>query len=122
MSDVVVRLLKTRIRGVSLVEALALICLVVLVLCVYLFKAGASQEGARISDLDRQITAELRDVRRLREDVTRLEQPARIERLSAQYLALKPVLMHQEVRASDLSAVVRRTPAPTANTPRLVQP
>jgi hypothetical protein len=118
MSDTIVRLLKTRVRGVNLMGAMALVCPVALALSVYLFKAGASQEGARISDLDSQITAELRDVRRLREDVTRLDQPARIEHLSAQYLTLQPVKMKQEVRPSDLSAVVRRIPAPVTTTTR----
>ncbi len=104
MSDVVVRLLKARVRGVSLVEALALLCLAVLVICVYMFKAGASQEGARISDLDRQINAELRDVRHLREEVSRLEQPARIEQMSSQYLAMKPVGQSQDMSPSELAA------------------
>ena len=65
MSVAIIRLLTVRVRGVSLFETLAFACLVALMLAVYLFKAGAGQESARINELNRDILAEQRDVRRL---------------------------------------------------------
>ena len=49
-----------------------------------------------------------------REEVARLEQPARIEALSERYLGLKPVSLKQELRAADLPIVLA---APTATDP-----
>ena len=112
MSVAIIRLLTVRVRGVSLVETLAFGCLVALMLAVYLFKAGAGQESARITELNKEILAEQRDVRRMQEELSRLEQPARIERLSDQMLHLRPVGVKQEVQVADLRAVARRLATP----------
>jgi hypothetical protein len=111
MKDAVTRWSYYRFRGVSPLKMIALLCLSCLVIGVYLMKAGAEREAARISALDRNIYAEERDVRRLRETVARLEQPARIEAMSEHYLGLKPVRLKQELKASDLPIVLA---APTA--------
>jgi len=116
MSVAIIRLLTVRIRGVSLVETLAFACLVALMLAVYLFKAGAGQESARINELNRDILGEQRDVRRLQEELSRLEQPARIERLSDRMLGLRPVGVKQEVQIADLRAIAPR-PAQTSGGP-----
>ena len=93
-------------------------------LAVYLFKAGAGQESARINELNRDILAEQRDVRRLQEELSRLEQPARIEQLSDHMLGLKPVTVKQELQVADLHAIARRAapavPAPAAPVPAAV--
>ncbi len=108
MSTAIIRLLTVRVRGVSLFETLAFACLVALMLTVYLFKAGAGQESARITELNRDILAEQREVRRLQEELSRLEQPARIEQLSAHMLGLKPVTVKQELQVADLHAIAPR--------------
>jgi hypothetical protein len=123
MSVAIIRLLTVRVRGVSLFETLAFACLVALMLTVYLFKAGAGQEGARINELNRAIRAEQRDVRRLQEELGRLEQPARIEQLSDRMLGLQPVRAKQELQVADLQAIARHpavppvSPAPPAAAP-----
>lgn len=114
MKNAVIRWFRYRIRGVSLFEVGALVSLSCLVIGVYLVKAGAGQEAQRIAALDRDIHAEEREVRRLREEVARLEQPARIEALSQRYLDLKPVSLKQELKAQDLPIVLS---APTAVAP-----
>jgi hypothetical protein len=117
MSVAIIRLLTVRVRGISLVETLAFACLVALMLVVYLFKAGAGQESTRINELNRDILAEQRDVRRLQEELSRLEQPARIERLSDRMLGLRPVGVKQEVQIADLHAI-----APHAAVPPVAPP
>ncbi len=107
-----VQLFRIRIRGVSLVEAMAFVCLSVLVIGVYFYKANAGQESARIKDLDREIQQEDQQVRRLREQLTTLQQPARIERLSQQYLNLGPMGAQQEAAPEDLTDIARRGPPP----------
>jgi cell division protein FtsL len=108
MTTAVVRLLTTRVRGFRVLDAAAFVCLVGLMLAVYLVKAGAGQDSARINQLNRDIVTEQREVRRLQAELSRLEQPARIERLADQMLGLKPVSVHQEVQVADLRAVAVR--------------
>jgi|APCry1669190288_1035285.scaffolds.fasta_scaffold29175_2 cell division protein FtsL len=112
MNTAVARLFRVRVRGVSLVEALAFVCLAMLVISVYFFKANAGQESAKIKDLDREIQSEDREVRRLREQLTTLQQPARIERLSQQYLDLAPMSARQEASPEDLTEIARQGPPP----------
>ena len=107
MSALVVRFFKTRIRGVSPAEVSALVLLIVMMLGVYMVKTRAGVEAARINDLNRQIADEERDVRILRDQVGRLEQPARIERLSQQYLGMQPVSARQEAGPQDLTEIAR---------------
>jgi cell division protein FtsL len=115
MNQAVVRLFKLRVRGFSVVEALALFCLVVLVLAVYLFKTGAGVESAKINDLNRQIALEHREVRRLQAELSKLQQPSRIERLSQQYLGLAPAGAHQDASPQDLAEIARQGAQPGAN-------
>ena len=107
MSALVVRFFKTRIRGVSPAEVSALVLLIVMMLGVYMVKTRAGVEAARINDLNRQLADEERDVRILRDQVGRLEQPARIERLSQQYLGMQPVSARQEAGPQDLTEIAR---------------
>lgn len=102
------RLFARRLRGFRLVDLLALGCLLVLATGVYLAKAGAGREAASIADVDKQIAAEKRRVRLLRAELARLEQPARLERLSA-YLGLAPAPAAREAQVAALPDLARRT-------------
>ena len=89
-------LFQSRIRGVRVIEVGGGACLVVLVLAVYFFKAGAGAEGAQIADTTRQIAAEQQRVRLLRAELAHLESPERLEQLSTQYLGMAPVSPKKE--------------------------
>ncbi len=89
-------LFERRVRGVRVVEAAGFASLVVLVLGVYFAKAGAGAEGAQIADTTRQIATEEQRVRLLRAELSRLEAPERLERLSTQYLGMAPATPKQE--------------------------
>ncbi len=84
-------ILDSRVRGFRILEIVTFVCLILLVLWVYLAKAGASTERARIADIEGRIGEEQRRVKLLRAEVAHLEQPERIEGLSQSYLGLKPV-------------------------------
>ena len=105
-------LFSRRVRGFRVIELAALGCLAVLVLGVYAFKAGAGRESARIGDVDRQIADERRRVRLLRAEISHLEQPARLERLSAAYLGMAPVAAPREAPVDALAELARQTSAP----------
>ncbi len=71
------------LRGVRLVEAFALAVLLMMVLGNYLAKARAGRERGEITAVESQIGDEQRRLRLLAAEVAHLEQPDRLERLSA---------------------------------------
>jgi cell division protein FtsL len=91
-----------RVRGFRVVEVGALGVLLVLVLAVYLSKAGAGGERADIDHVQAQIDEEQTRIRLLRAEVASLEQPERLETLSSQYLNLQPIPAKHEVQADAL--------------------
>ena len=113
-------LFQRRIRGFRVVEVATLAVLLVLVLGVYLAKAGAGRERAAIAEVERTIADEQRRMKLLRAEVAFLEQPERIERLSTQFLGLQPVSAARETPPEALADIARAgmvvTPA-TATTP-----
>ena len=72
------------LRGFRLIEAGALVVLLVMVLGVYLAKAAAGRERGDITAIQSQIDDENKRLRLLQAEVAHLEEPERLERLSAQ--------------------------------------
>jgi cell division protein FtsL len=98
-------LLTRRVRGFRLVDLIALGLLTALILGVYLAKTIAGRERTEIAKVERQIVMEKARVRLLQAEVSHLEQPARIERLSEAYLGLAPVTIKREISTDALAAV-----------------
>ncbi len=71
------------LRGLRLVEAFALVMLLVMILGNYLAKASAGRERGDITAVETQIADEQRRVRLLDAEVAHLEQPGRLEVLAA---------------------------------------
>lgn len=101
-----------RVRGVRLVNLWGAGLLLVLVVTLYLLKTFAGGERADIASTEMQIADEQRKIRLLHAELAYLEQPARIEHLSEQYLGMKPASGKHETTLDGLGQVVR-TPAPT---------
>ena len=123
------RLFAWKIRGIRWVEIIGVLLVAAMVFSVYVAKAAAAREGARISELERQISDNGQRVRLLRAEVARLEQPNRLEALS-RGAGLGPVDVHRQAKAENLSnlaptpdprpVVIAPTPvapAPSADTP-----
>ena len=114
-------LLDRRVRGFRLVDLVGLSLLVCLILGVYLAKTIAGRERAEIARVERQIEAEKARIRLLQAEVSHLEQPARIARLSEAYLGLAPVSIKREATLEALPDLAARpavpTPAPHAPAP-----
>ncbi|MBS0334679.1 MAG: cell division protein [Proteobacteria bacterium] len=100
--------LNHRVRGFRLVDLIAVSVLTLLILGVYLAKTVAGGERAKIAAVERQIGAEKARIRLLQAEVTHLEQPARIERLSETYLGLAPVSEKRVANLADLPQVAQR--------------
>lgn len=104
------RLYSWKIRGVRWVEIIGVMLVAAMVFSVYLAKAAAARESARITDLERQITDNGQRVRLLRAEVARLEQPGRLEALS-RGAGLGPVDVHRQATEESLPTLVA-VPAP----------
>jgi cell division protein FtsL len=117
-------LLERRVRGFRLVDLIALGLLTVLILGVYLAKTIAGRERAEIARVERQIGAEKARIRLLQAEVSHLEQPSRIERLSTAYLGLAPVSIKRETTTDELHEVARKPVAapPPAPAPVVAAP
>ena len=118
-----------RVRGFRLIDLVALGLLAALILGVYLAKTIAGGERAKIAVVERQLASEKVRIRLLKAEVSHLEQPARIERLSETYLGLAPVPIKHEAGPDALAALASQpiappktpvvaTPDPIANGPR----
>lgn len=115
-------LLARRIRGFRLVDLVGLGVLVLLIVGVYLAKTIAGRERAEIAAADRQIEAEKERIRLLQAEVTHLEQPARIERLSETYLGLGPVSIKHEATPDALPAIALTAPSSPRPEPAATAP
>jgi hypothetical protein len=94
------------LRGLRLVEAFALLMLLVMVLGNYLAKASAGRERGDITAVESQINDEQRSLRLLDAEVAHLEQPARMERLSA-IAGLGPTGVKHEGTLDQLPEIAR---------------
>jgi hypothetical protein len=112
------RLFDHRVRGFRVIEVGGFTFLIALVLGVYLFKGMAGAEGSQIADTTRQITTEQLRVRALRAELARLESPARLEKLSTQYLGLQPVSAKREAAPETLAAAAQSPQPASAVTTR----
>jgi hypothetical protein len=101
-------LMDRRIRGFRLIDVVAMGLLVAIILGVYLAKTVAGRERAEIAQDERQIEGERERIRLLHAEVAFLEQPARIERLSSEYLGLAPVSAKNETTLEDLDKLAQK--------------
>ena len=106
--------INSRVRGFRLIDLVAVGLLASLILGVYLAKTIAGGERAKIAVVERQIAAEKARIRLLKAEVSHLEQPARIERLSETYLGLAPVPIKHEATPDALPELaIKPIAAPT---------
>lgn len=124
MAGTVKRVFDWKVRGFRWVEIIGGLVVVALILGVYVAKAQAAREAARIAELEQKIGENRQRVRLLRAEVARLEQPARLEALS-RGIGLGPVKVQQQADEASLPelaqppaparrVVVDPTPAPVA--------
>ncbi len=111
-----------RVRGIRLVNLWGSGLLLVLVIGLYLVKTFASGERADIASTEMQIADEQRKIRLLHAELAYLEQPARIERLSQQYLGMQPASGKHEAAVDSLEQIAHAAPpaakaAPTPPSP-----
>lgn len=94
------------LRGLRLVEAFALVMLVMMILGNYLAKARAGRERGEITAVETQISEEGRRLRLLQAEVAHLEQPERLEQL-ASAAGLGPTNAKREGAIDQLPEIAR---------------
>ena len=95
------RVFDWKVRGVRWIEIIGVVMVAAMIFSVYLAKAAAASQSARIASLERQITQNGQRVRLLRAEVARLEQPGRLEALAAG-AGLGPVDVHRQATVASL--------------------
>nr|WP_312446237.1 cell division protein [Brevundimonas naejangsanensis] len=110
------RLFEWKVRGVRCVEIIGVACVLALVFSVYIAKAAAARESAEISRIERDIRENRQRVRLLRAEVTRLEQPARLEALSRE-IGLGPVDVKKQAGEATLPEIAPPPEKPAEQAP-----
>lgn len=95
-----------RVRGFRIIDIAAVMVILVTALGSYAFKTSAGAEDADATNVETQILNEQKRIRLLDAEIARLDDPARIETLSTQYLGLAAIGPKQEIAAADLAHVV----------------
>ncbi|WP_332772798.1 cell division protein FtsL [Phenylobacterium sp.] len=111
-----------KIRGFRLVDVVAAGLLVAIILSVYLAKTIAGGERTEIAMVEKQIEAERDRIRLLQAEVAHLEQPGRIEQLSADHLGMAPITAKNEITAETLGDIVLAAQLKAAAAKRAAEP
>ena len=117
---VIQRLFDWKVRGIRWVEIIGVVLVAAMVFSVYVAKAAAARESARIGELEREISENYQRVRLLRAEVTRLEQPGRLEALSRQ-AGLFPVDAARQATEAELQTL-KPAPEPEPVAPPVAVP
>jgi len=118
---VIRRLFDWKVRGVRWIEIIGVICVAAMIFSVYIAKAAAARESALIGELESDIAETRQRVRLLRAELSRLEQPSRLEALS-QAAGLGPVDVHRQATVAQLTTLEPVPPAPVVVAPEVAVP
>lgn len=111
---VVKRLFDWKVRGIRWVEIIGVVLVAAMIFSVYVAKTAAARESSRIDELNRDIAENRQRVRLLRAEISRLEQPSRLEALSRE-AGLAPVDVHRQATEDQLPVLkpaAAASPAP----------
>lgn len=111
-----------KIRGFRLVDVVAAGLLAAIILSVYLAKTIAGGERTEIAMVEKQIEAEHDRIRLLQAEVAHLEQPGRIEQLSADHLGMAPITAKNEITAETLGDIMLAAQLKAAAAKRAAEP
>jgi hypothetical protein len=98
------RLFEWKVRGIRWIEIIGVVCVAAMVFSVYVAKTAAARESSEIGKLEAEISETRERVRLLRAEISRLEQPSRLEALS-QAAGLAPVDVHRQASEGQLVAL-----------------
>lgn len=112
-SNAVQRLFDWKVRGIRWIEIIGGVCVAAMVFSVYVAKTAAARESTEIGRLEDEISETRQRVRLLRAEISRLEQPSRLEALS-HAAGLAPVDVHRQASESQLTSLKPAVVPPAA--------
>jgi len=98
-------LLFRRVRGFRVMDLAAMVIFLALALAVYAFKTSAGAERTDIADVEDKIVTERHVVRLLQDQISRLENPRRLEDRATRFGGLARISAKQEVTPEALPQV-----------------
>lgn len=104
------RLFDWKVRGVRWIEIVGVVCVAAMIFSVYVAKTAAARESTEIGKLEGEISDTRQRVRLLRAEISRLEQPSRLEALS-HAAGLAPVDVHRQATEKQLTELKPASPA-----------
>ena len=110
------RLFDWKVRGIRWVEIIGVVLVAAMIFSVYIAKAAAARESSRIDELNRDIAENRQRVRLLRAEISRLEQPSRLEALSRE-AGLAPVDVRRQATENELLELKPNHVAPPVQAP-----
>lgn len=113
---VIQRLFEWKVRGVRWIEIVGVVCVAAMIFSVYVAKTAAARESSEIGKLEGEISETRERVRLLRAEISRLEQPSRLEALS-HAAGLAPVDVHRQATESQLTELKPSSPSTAAHAP-----
>ncbi|MBJ7483713.1 cell division protein [Brevundimonas sp.] len=119
-SNPVQRLFDWKVRGIRWIEIIGGVCVAAMVFSVYVAKTAAARESTEIGRLEDEISETRQRVRLLRAEISRLEQPSRLEALS-HAAGLAPVDVHRQASESQLTSLKPAVVPPAAVTAPVVE-
>jgi hypothetical protein len=96
------RLFDWKVRGIRWVEIIGVVCVGAMIFSVYIAKTAAARESTEIGKIEGDISDTRQRVRLLRAEISRLEQPSRLEALS-HAAGLAPVDVHRQATENQLT-------------------
>jgi hypothetical protein len=115
-ASLVQRLFDWKVRGIRWVEIIGVVCVAAMIFSVYIAKTAAARESTEIGKLEADISETRQRVRLLRAQISRLEQPSRLQELSLE-AGLGPVDVHRQATEGQLTDLKPVTPAPAVPAP-----
>ncbi|CAN5185024.1 hypothetical protein BH11PSE2_BH11PSE2_12110 [soil metagenome] len=106
------KLFRGRVWGFRWIDVGAFVVLIGLAVSVYWAKVGGGRDATEIASIEREITQESQKIRLLKADVAHAEQPARIQRLSNEFLQLAPASVKHEIAPDALVDAARGVAKP----------
>ena len=119
-SNPVQRLFDWKVRGVRWIEIIGVVCVAAMIFSVYVAKTAAARESSEIGRLEGEISETRQRVRLLRAEISRLEQPSRLEALS-HAAGLAPVDVHRQATESQLTSLKPAVVPPAPAAPPVVE-
>ncbi len=101
-----------RLRGFRIIDLVFLAVLLTVAVGSYAFKTLEIEQGTDTRAVEDRIVEEQKQIRLLHAEISHLEDPGRIERLSTSFLGMGRIEPDHEIGIADLARIAKAPPPP----------